>query len=125
MGPGKGAGTVGPYGAGPPGLPEGTVADSNPFQHGSGAEASAAAASDDVEGGRSPKRRIGEDSRPREPSPMVTPGVKAPPRQGKGNSPGFEQGPTVEQLMNFWNMFAMGQKGGRWTVWGQSGRVVQ
>ena len=43
---------------------------------------------------------------------MVTPGAKAPPKQGKGNRPGFEQGPTVEQLMNFWNMFAMGQKGG-------------
>ena len=76
MGPGKGA--PNPFAVGPPGL--GT---SNLSQHGSGADASRAAASDDVAEGRSAKRRVGEDSRPREPSPMVTPGG-AGPRQGKG-----------------------------------------
>ena len=62
LGPGKGN-PSGPYPIGPSatGYPMGGFkgGDSNSLQHGSGADASQATASDDVAEGRSPKRRFG------------------------------------------------------------------
>ena len=114
LGPGKGNGGPAPYALGPPaaGYPMGggKGGDSNSLQHGSGADASQATASDDVAEGRSPKRRFGEsgEERPRDPSPGASPAppnsMRPPPRQ-------YRNGPSVEELTAFWNWF-QGQKGG-------------